>query len=226
MLPTLINVFYCQFECRLDEKALDQYLKLVPPLIQQQIRRYEKWQDRQAVLIGKLILKNVLKHFSMNDSLEDIKYSLHRKPFLSSGIKFNISHSEDFVVCVVSNSCDVGVDIERIRPISVYDFKAQMTEGEWNYVLQQSDLTIAFYKYWTAKESVIKADGRGLNIPLNSFEIITNITIIDDVFWYTRELFIDDSVSCHVATNTPNFELCLFAIANPFEFSQITLSKR
>ncbi|MEI3612720.1 4'-phosphopantetheinyl transferase family protein [Pseudogracilibacillus sp. SO30301A] len=44
------------------------------------------------------------------------------------------------------------------------------------------DKLSTFYKYWTLKESYVKAIGKGLSIPLNSFTIVNdnNIYFIEE----------------------------------------------
>jgi 4'-phosphopantetheinyl transferase len=65
----------------------------------------------------------------------------------------------------------VGIDLEEIRELAIDDFRDQFTEGEWKTIVSAREPLITFYHYWTAKECIIKADGRGLNLPLASLEI-------------------------------------------------------
>ena len=43
-------------------------------------------------------------------------------PNLSNNLDFNISHSGQFVVCAISNSIPVGIDIEKIKEIEIESF--------------------------------------------------------------------------------------------------------
>ena len=54
----------------------------------------------------------------------------------------------------------VGIDIEKIRPFREGLQRKVGTEQEWN--LCHDDRTHLFYRYWTAKEAVLKAVGAGL----------------------------------------------------------------
>ena len=58
-----------------------------------------------------------------------------------------------------------------------------------------------FYDFWTKKESVIKADGRGLEIPLNEFEVINNSVCINSSTWHLQELIVNDNYKAHLATS-------------------------
>ena len=86
-------------------------------------------------------------------------------------IYFNISHSGEWVICAISD-CELGVDVEKIQkniPNWIYIFSEaeQQMIRKWNG-LERAEL---FYKFWTLKESYIKAVGLGLNMPMNSFSI-------------------------------------------------------
>lgn len=96
------------------------------------------------------------------------------KPFIpGSRLYFNLSHSGDYAICAVSEN-EVGCDIEKEEP-----FRAAVTrffhEKESRDILSVSDEAERqklFYRYWTLKESYLKACGKGMSLPLCSFRII------------------------------------------------------
>ena len=137
----------------------------------------------------------------MDYSPNDILYTKYKKPYFEdNSIKFNISHSEKIVICALSDELDIGIDIEFKSNIKISDFKTQMTEKEWNKITISNDKTEAFFDYWTQKESVIKAHGNGLTIPLKSFEILDISTEINGEIFFLKEIDIDANYKCHISS--------------------------
>jgi 4'-phosphopantetheinyl transferase len=68
----------------------------------------------------------------------------------------------------------VGIDVEEIKPIDFDIAKRFFSSNEHRQFLQQpEDKKLAFfYDIWTMKEAVIKAEGKGLSIPLDSFTVL------------------------------------------------------
>ena len=104
------------------------------------------------------------------------QYTSHDKPVLeNAGIGFNLSHSGDWVLFAFTGCGDIGVDIEKIRPIPDMGDVAQLNFAASEFALWEStpeaDRVAAFYRCWTRKESFIKAIGEGLSCPLDSFEV-------------------------------------------------------
>ena len=64
---------------------------------------------------------------------------------------------------------------------------------------KRQDQQKAFYNYWTQKEAVVKAHGKGLSIPLQSFEIKDNTTIIDTKTFYASKINLEEKYMCYVA---------------------------
>ena len=81
------------------------------------------------------------------------------------------SHAGEYVVGVVSDG-EVGCDIERNvnAPLEIAEHYFHSTERE--YIEAASDPGKAFFTLWTLKESYMKMTGRGMSLPLDSFEII------------------------------------------------------
>ncbi|WP_394388255.1 4'-phosphopantetheinyl transferase family protein [Shewanella woodyi] len=103
---------------------------------------------------------------------------------LSSGLKFNISHSGDWLVVAVyqgqaglnggeSSYIELGVDIERNRDsTNIYPIlKHYFTQSETDELLSlpESCQRQRFFDLWALKESYIKAKGLGLALSLKSF---------------------------------------------------------
>lgn len=98
----------------------------------------------------------------------------HGKPQVSrgKGPYFNLSHCEGAVVCAVSRSVEMGVDIEcvdRWAPLELGDTHFAACECAWLGSLPEAQRPIGFLRLWTLKEAYIKATGRGLAQRLDDF---------------------------------------------------------
>ncbi|WDN90175.1 4'-phosphopantetheinyl transferase [Desulfosarcina sp. BuS5] len=79
------------------------------------------------------------------------------KPF--DGKCWSITHKDEYVGGVVSPA-RIGIDIEKIKSCSKSLFKKTASQKEWSLSDEEPDRL--FFRYWTAKEAVIKANGTGI----------------------------------------------------------------
>lgn len=99
-------------------------------------------------------------------------YNRYGKPVVS-GLEVNVSHSDALAAYAVSLTRQVGIDIERVRAMSTTTIPEAFfakTEVASLRALPQDLQLQAFYRIWTRKEAYIKALGKGLSIPLDSFD--------------------------------------------------------
>jgi 4'-phosphopantetheinyl transferase len=168
------------------------------------VRQFCYWKGRQLVLFGKLLLLDAINDSEFTWlSLHSFTYTKFNRPYLDETLDFNISHSGDYVICVISRHVRVGIDVEELKPIDIWDFRKQYTEEEWNSIVESGNRYKQFYRYWTWKEAVMKADGSGLSIPLDHLDVIKNPATLGSNLWFLNEIFIDDTVMVHLATNQP-----------------------
>ena len=200
----MIYILYSYISEDNHEKLVEEFLPEFSIDFQNRIKRYRKWQDAQLSLLGRVLLFGGVKQLGMNYEQSDIKYTQYKKPYFEDKtMQLNISHSGGIVVCALTDACDIGIDVELLNDIKIEDFKAQMTENEWSKVIGSSNKITSFYNYWTQKEAVIKADGKGLSIPLKSFEISQNKTIINGKSFFLKEIRLDAKYKCYISTETP-----------------------
>jgi 4'-phosphopantetheinyl transferase len=92
-----------------------------------------------------------------------------------SALSFNMTHSQSRALIAVSDGREVGVDLEKIKPdvkglaIARRYFASaerEAIEGE-PAPLQPG----AFFRYWVAKEALLKGQGVGLRFPIDEFEV-------------------------------------------------------
>lgn len=168
---------------------------------QQKVLRYKKWENQQAAILGRVLLNALIKTHDFNVSLDHLIYNSNQKPFFKSNKPFfNISHTEDIVVCAITDVNEIGIDIEQLRAIDVYPLKNVLTTNEWKCIHNSSNPSDRFLSLWTKKEAIIKASGHGLRLHLNSFEISNdNKTEIEHKTYSVREIFINEGYKCHLA---------------------------
>jgi 4'-phosphopantetheinyl transferase len=81
-------------------------------------------------------------------------------PLPVNGVYWSISHKSDYVAGVVGPD-PVGIDLEKIRTFSEGVRRKIADEAEW--ALSGEVPERRFFRFWTAKEAVLKAAGTGLS---------------------------------------------------------------
>ena len=142
---------------------------------QERIKKLAKPDDVKRVLFADILLRSVLKN-ELQISNEKIEYENNEygKPFLKGdyGLYFNLSHAGDWVVCAIDNEL-IGIDIEKIYPVGFEIAARFFSEEEYKMLMEKpiEEHQPFFFDIWTLKESYIKAIGKGLTLPLDSFTI-------------------------------------------------------
>lgn len=170
--------------------------------------KYRKLEDKTRCSLGQFLIKKMI-NFETNLNPHNMLFNTndYGKPFLmnDSNIHFNISHSGQYVVGVIDRNI-VGIDVEKIENIDFETLSKNFyTKNEHDFLLKQKDPRDCFYRIWTLKESYIKTVGKGLSIPLNSFNIIPNenITLDSDLLkkkCYFKEYDLDSNYKLSVCS--------------------------
>jgi 4'-phosphopantetheinyl transferase len=88
----------------------------------------------------------------------------HGRPRLpGTGLHASVSHSGDLVAVALSPAGPVGIDVERVDATADLAALARSTLAPGEPLRAPGDL----FTYWCRKESVVKATGEGLRVPLN-----------------------------------------------------------
>lgn len=218
----IIKILIIENKKQLDLLTFNNLLHILPQNIQQDILKYKKWQDRQARLLGKWLLIKGLKLLGENPNrIETLQKDFYKRPFLSNSqtklngkLDFNISHSKGIVICALGMFGKIGIDVELIHAIIPSHYKTMFTQQELENIQNSTTILPTFFRYWTRKEAIMKADGRGFYLPPASFETIEDKAIVEGKIWYLKEININTFIerqeedskyqySCHLATSQP-----------------------
>jgi 4'-phosphopantetheinyl transferase len=108
-------------------------------------------------------------------------YDHNGKPYIvdnSRNIKFNISHSKEYLLIGTSEQIDIGVDVEKINYKLDYALIAKSILSTEELILfnsyNETQRFRSFYKAWVQKEAASKAVGLGLALGFNSFSVNIN----------------------------------------------------
>lgn len=143
--------------------------------------RFLKTQDQRRFTVARAALRAILGDYLALPPREiRFRYSDHGKPELdpSSGaatLRFNVSHSHEVGLYAVGLDREVGVDVEYVRAgFPIDEIAPQFFSARENAALSAlpaDERARAFFACWTRKEAYIKADGKGLSIPLDEFDV-------------------------------------------------------
>lgn len=109
----------------------------------------------------------------------EIRFSTgpYGKPELagSSSPRFNLSHSGELLVLAIAHGTDVGVDVEKVRPVPRAVPLAQRffrpEEADVLNGVNGEQVDRAFFHCWTQKEAYLKAIGTGFHTDPQSFSV-------------------------------------------------------
>jgi 4'-phosphopantetheinyl transferase len=193
-----ILVARCSATCYID--LVRTYEKHLPKSIIQKAHSFRFEIDSCRFLLGKILLltgAGRMGYAGLN--LHEMRMDKYHKPYFTNGLNFNISHSGDYILCVLSTENKVGIDLEEIRPLDTTCYASCFTDQELLYLNNSGQLLKSFYHLWTRKEAVIKADGRGMTMPLLNFDVVRSPVIVDNNTWYLKEVPVAAGYSAHLA---------------------------
>ena len=121
------------------------------------------------------------------------------------GIYWSVTHKNEYVGGVLSSQ-PVGIDIEKIEPCSRGLFKKTATDAEWALADQSTDEFTLFYRYWTAKEAVVKTSTAGIKdlLKCRIHQIVDDHHLEIDYLnkrWQIKHLYFDDHIASIVHNN-------------------------
>lgn len=208
MWSNVITVLSIENREEFPKELWETLLEFVPEPLQKKANTFRFWKDRQAFLLGRCLLLLVLRRHT-DKSLKDVYYDEFGKPTIGTQMAFNISHAGSFVLCAFStNEEAIGIDIEQISEgIDLELFTNILSDQEWEDVMEAPCKYTRFFDYWTIKEAVSKADGRGLNIPLDKIRLNAAGVTVENKQWFINKLEIDKSHPCHLVASKPIYEV-------------------
>ncbi|MGC5327079.1 4'-phosphopantetheinyl transferase family protein [Brevibacillus sp. SYSU BS000544] len=170
-------VYVCKLDSEWDEVQFQKSLSRVDATKKARILRFVHKKDAWRSLLADMLLRKMLcERFQIRE--DELVYCTNEygKPYLlgRKDIFFNLTHSGDWVGCAAGR-VPVGVDIERVKPIELGVAKKCFSSEEYSALMAQleKDRLDFFYELWTLKESYIKAIGKGMSLPLQSFTVRT-----------------------------------------------------
>lgn len=141
----------------------------------EKVERLKKTKQKAQSIGAELLLRHAVGQITGN--ISNVKWDTDEngKLYLTEydGIYVNLSHSGDYAVCAVSD-VPIGVDIQHCRECDMKMANRFFTAEEAGFINKSTDKNNAFFEIWTKKESFVKAIGKGLAIPLNSFSVLAD----------------------------------------------------
>jgi 4'-phosphopantetheinyl transferase len=148
--------------------------------------RFHFQRDRVHFVAARGILRHILARY-VDRGARDLRlgYSPCGKPFLrqnssASELRFNLSRSYGMALYGIAHNREVGVDLERIDPaFAGQEIAERFFSRQECFALRSLPACLqveGFFNCWTRKEAYVKANGAGLHMRLDSF----NVSLIPD----------------------------------------------
>lgn len=192
---------------RLSDIEVNAVLPLLPDQRRRRITACRREADRQALAGAGWLLQTALRQWGVEPEQQVFTQNRWGKPQLEgAGMpQFSLSHGGGWAVCAVADT-PVGVDVEAPRctmAVARRWFHENELHAAENLTPEAQADTLL--RIWTAKEAFLKALGRGLTLPLDSFLVRLEpraalLQNYSDALWRLHEYKLDDSRVCLCTT--------------------------
>ena len=158
---------------------LPAHIEILDQQERERMQRFHFAPDRARYAVAHATLRRILGAYLQQpaaglrfDANGFGKPELHQRE-LSSSLQFSLSHNRSIALLAVAKERPVGVDVEEVRPIEpeVADSHFSASERSQLNQLQGEAWLLGFYRCWTRKEAILKAEGVGLFRALDSFDV-------------------------------------------------------
>lgn len=160
---------------------VERWSQLLSPDERDRGGRFRRSSDRNAYIVAHGVMRCVLASYcGISPAALTIGSASGGKPRLEcererGDMRFNLAHSGECALLAVGRGRDVGIDLELERN----DVEALSLAERFFFGAEREAIAVAtpdarartFFRYWVAKEAVLKAQGVGLRFPLDGFSV-------------------------------------------------------
>lgn len=153
-----------------DDVLFSAALECVDNARKEKISKLKLRKDKNLSLGAGLLLEQAFKRAGIEKG--EIIIGKNGKPYIkNSDFYFNLSHSGNYAVCAAA-PYPIGCDIELREDVNLSIAERFFKSEEYEDIISDKNSTEKFYRYWTLKESFMKATGLGMSLPLDSFSVV------------------------------------------------------
>ncbi len=166
------KVYVGNTACLKDARLFGELYQTVSPDRQRKIDAFLFEKDKRLSLAAELILQKGLSDAGI--SRYTLEYGAFGKPYIrGENVHFNLSHSGNMVMCAISDQ-EVGCDVEKVTDVELEIAKRFFFSTEYDAIAAAKSALARrelFFRYWTLKESFMKATGLGMRLALDAFRV-------------------------------------------------------
>ena len=199
------------------------YRKHLSPTELARADRLRAGQVRLQFLVARSALRVLLSNlFNLPPTQVPITLNPYGKPETPplNGLQvfFNCAHSRETILIGLCRTSEIGLDVEYLdrSADSLEIARNSFAPNEFRAIelsANPAERQRLFFHCWTRKEAVIKADGRGLSIPLSTLEVpvasaanSTPVLVQENTVvrtWFVSDISLGDELAAAFATSVP-----------------------
>jgi 4'-phosphopantetheinyl transferase len=176
-----VHLWYVLPDEIVDERLLATYWSILSPDEIERNRRFVFPKGRHEHVVTRALVRTTLSAYHPAVPPSDWRFVANQagRPEIAGpgggpALRFNVSHTDGLIVCLVGLDREIGVDVEDtartgIGGVAIADHYFSPTEVAALRTVPVAMQPDRFFDYWTLKESYIKARGLGLQLPLDQF---------------------------------------------------------
>lgn len=199
-----------------DIDNIETYVHEFSDILPEEIRKisfFKSKKKKQSTMAWILLAYGVKRMGKNVDLKSDIMRNPYGKPRLKdSFLKFNLSHSENFVACAISQKWEVGIDIQRKRKIPLKILEGFL--GERDYRMIESFLEEdEWCRLWTRKEALLKCTGMGWRYPeARKIDVADKKITLNDTTYFVTDIWIRDEYDFSVCIKNRDEKIIWFEV--------------
>ena len=147
-------------------ESYERMISSLPEADRQRAERFLRQEDRIRCAAGAFLTRHCIRE-ALRAAGKVAGFTVARteygKPYVPGHprLHFSLSHSGAMIVYAQAES-ETGVDAEEIRDINIADFSAFLYPHEMQRIDSADDPADEFFRIWTVREAVSKAEGSGI----------------------------------------------------------------
>lgn len=183
------------------EPRVASFIETLPADKRDRILHIRPSQGRINSALGWCLLRFAMLDCGYVDfTLSQILFDANRKPrWPKARGDFNLTHAASLVACAVTDSGRVGIDCERIRPVNTSALLRRILSSN-ERVPSDTDAR-TFFRLWTQKEAVIKAEGNGGVWDMRRVQVDDATADYEGTRWHLYPVTLADDYVAHIASD-------------------------